>query len=110
MKSTTSLIRHSVGQILPTAQSGNNLLAVGLGSGLESLDLASEQGPAQGKEGDGRLPQGRARNHQDLDRYLALGHLFHVPSVHTLGPGVGEKTRRGIAINNTNRRNSPPDR
>lgn len=97
-------------QILSTAQSGNNLLAVGLGSGLESLGLASEQGPTEGKEGDERLPQGQVRNQQDLDRYLALGHLFHVPSVQTLGPGVGEKTRRGIAINNTNRQNSPPDR
>lgn len=83
-------------------------MVVGLGSGLESLSLAHTQGPAEGKEGDRSLPQGQVRNHQDLDRHLALGHLFHVPSVYTLGPGVGEETR--IAINNTDRQNSPPDR
>lgn len=56
-------------------------MVVGRGSGLESPGLAHTQGPAEGKEGDGSLPQGQVRSHQDLDRHLALGHLFHVPSV-----------------------------
>lgn len=81
VKLTRSQIKHVVSQIQPTAQSGSNLMVVGLGSGLESLSLAHTQGPAEGKEGDGSLLQGQVRNHQDLDRHLALGHLFHVPSV-----------------------------
>lgn len=56
--------------------------------------LAPTQGPAEGRQGMAGSPQG-LRNHQDLDRYLALGHLFHVPSVQASGPGVGQETRQG---------------
>lgn len=59
VKLTRSQIKHVVSQIQPTAQSGSNLMVVGLGSGLESLGLAHTQGPAVGKEGDGSLLQGQ---------------------------------------------------
>lgn len=111
MKTPRSQTWPAMDQTPPTAASSEREQLNGSCPGLRTRIPGSlsphraQQRARRGMAGSPRMGQ----NHQHLDRHLVQGIYFM--SLHS-GPGArcGAGDQAGVAINNTDRRSSPPDR
>lgn len=84
-------------------------MAVGLGSGLESLGPCPHTGPSTGQEGVAGSPR-TGQKSSGSRQVFGFGAFISCPFKTDPGARCGQETRQRVAINNTDRWSSPPDR